>query len=104
MKTRLFVAVLAAFSFTACEKTALELPNTTPIQEIAPDNNEPAPPENAAKWIQSHYPNYTVSKTIITRVREEVFYQFSIKQDAPELDKKIIIFDSNGDFVRMLQL
>jgi hypothetical protein len=98
MKTILFAAVLAAFSFTACEKNTLDLPNLSPVQPVGTPNKL-TPPENVAKWIATNYPDYVIGKTTINRKFEEVFYNVTITRNGADADKKIITFDSNGDFV-----
>lgn len=103
MKTMLFAAVLAAFTFTACEKTTLELPTERPQTQDADADptTEPRPSENIAKWIASHYPDYNVGQTTLTQKFEELFYNVAIAKSA---DKKVILFDSNGSFVSIQQL
>jgi hypothetical protein len=102
MKTILFAAVLAAFSFTACEKNTLDLPNLSPVQPVGTPNKL-TPPENVTQWIVAHYPDYVIGKTTVTRKFEEVFYNVTITRGGLESDHKVIIFDSNGDFVSIQQ-
>jgi hypothetical protein len=103
MKTILFAAVLATLGFTACQKNTIDLPNSGPVPAVI-TQNEVTAPENVAIWVKTNYPDYTISKTTVTRVIEEVFYNVTIKRNAPELDQKIILFDSNGDFMRIQHL
>jgi hypothetical protein len=103
MKTILFAAVLAAFTFTACEKNTLDLPNQNPVQDVGA-SNELTPPKNIAKWIATNYPDYAVGKTTVTRKFEEVFYNVTLTRSRPELDLKVIVFDSNGDFMSIQHL
>ena len=103
MKTILFSAVVAVFSFTGCQKDTLELANLSPVQAVSPANEATAP-ENAAKWVKTNYPDYSIIKTIKTRVLEEAFYTVTIKRNTPESDQKIIVFDLNGDFMRIQHL
>jgi hypothetical protein len=103
MKTILFAAVLAAFSFTACEKNTLDLPNLSPVQEVGTPN-QLTPPENVKQWLVANYPDYTIGKTTVTRKFEEVFYNVTITRSTPDLDQKVIVFDSNGDFMSIQHL
>jgi hypothetical protein len=103
MKTILFAAVFAAFTFTACEKNTIELPIQTPIEGDG-TSNTPTPPESIAKWVTNHYSDYSIGKTTLTRKFEEVFYNVTITRTTPELDQKVILFDSNGDFMSIQHL
>jgi hypothetical protein len=101
MKTILFAAVLAAFSFTACEKNTIDQPNPTQ-EEVT--SNLLTPPESVVQWISSNYPDYTIGKTTTTQSLTDTFYSVTISRATLEADRKLLVFNANGELLSIQHL
>jgi hypothetical protein len=99
MKTILFAAVLAAFSFTACEKNTIDQPNPTQEEAV-----KITPPESVVQWISSNYPDYTIRHTTVTRSITETFYNVTISRAKIEVDRQLLVFNANGELLSIQHL
>ncbi|MEO0041412.1 MAG: hypothetical protein RL329_860 [Bacteroidota bacterium] len=100
MKSIVVAAVLAAFTFTACQKENVNLLDAPVIHQVTAPQS-PQIPEVAAKWLSDNYPDYNIVKTTLTRAPEEFLYKVTIK-NVILAEQKTIIFDSDGAFLNIL--
>jgi hypothetical protein len=100
MKNIVVAAVLAAFSFTACQKENVNLLEAPVVHQVAVPQS-PNIPDVAAKWLTNNYPDYTIVKTYLTHSQEDRLYNVTIKNDILA-EQKTIVFDSDGAFLNIL--